>query len=72
MNDKGKGESLAEAFPREQQRARELLDQYRSIGPDGLFGCVVIEEALRRADRAAASQDIVAMVHSYKELQGLK
>lgn len=70
--DEKKVQSLAEAFPREQERVRELLGFYKEIGPAGTFGALMIEDALRRADRAAAEQDVVAMISCYQELQGLE
>jgi len=62
--------SLGEELPKEQARCRELLGQYREIGPPGLFAATMIEQALRRADQAAIAGDVVAMISSYKELQG--
>lgn len=63
--------TVGDDFPREQARARELLAIYRTI-PTGGFGAIVIEEALRRADAARASGDIVAILRSYSELRDLK
>lgn len=61
--------SIGDDFPKEQERVRELLAGYRSIGPAGLFGATMIERVLRRADAAAMSGDIVAILASYKELR---
>lgn len=63
-------ESLAEAFPAEQQRVRGLLQTYRDLGPVGSFGALMIEQALQRADKAAMSGDVVQMLRSYEELKG--
>lgn len=65
-------QSLGELFPVEQARARQLLVTYREIGPPGAFGALMIEQALARADQAAAAGDVVEMVRSYQELKGLK
>jgi len=62
-------ESLAEAFPKEQARCRELLQAYRDIGPAGMFGAAHIEAVLRAADRAAASGDVIAMLQAYEAMQ---
>lgn len=62
--------SLADAFPGEQARVRELIGIYRSLGPVGSFGAVMLEQVLRRADAAAASGDVVEMLRSYEELKG--
>lgn len=64
--------SLGTEFPVELARARELLGVYRDIGPAGSFGAVVIEGAIRTAEQALASGDVVAMLRSYEELKGLK
>lgn len=61
--------TLGQAHPAECRRVRGVLRQYIEAGPPGLVGAAVIEAALRRADEAQASQDVVAMVLSYQELQ---
>lgn len=63
--------TVGDDFPKQQQRARELLAQYQAIGAAGKFGAAVIETALRRADEAAISGDVVAILRSYEELKGL-
>lgn len=63
--------SVGEAFPDEQARVRELLALYKTI-PTGMFGAAMIEQILRRADEAAISGDIVAIIRSYEELKGCK
>jgi predicted Ser/Thr protein kinase len=66
--------SVGEAFPLEQQRVRELLDQYRSLdgmpGVNVKFAIAAIEQVVRRAEAAAMSGDIVAILRSYEELKG--
>ena len=64
------GESLGEAFPVEQARVRKLLTVYKELGPVGSFGAMMLEQTLARADKAAISGDVVAMIKSYKELEG--
>ena len=61
--------SLAEDFPQEQQRVRDLLPLYDSI-PTGAFGAMMLRQALTRAEQAASSGDVVAMLRSYEELKG--
>lgn len=63
-------ESLAEAFPKEQARCRELLAEYKALGPVGTFGAMAIEATLREADRAVAEQDPVAMMRAYERMRG--
>jgi hypothetical protein len=64
--------SLGEQFPVEQARCRELLGQYREIGPAGMFGAAIIEDVLQRADQAAISGDVIAMIQVFGEMQELK
>ena len=61
--------SLAEQLPKEQQRVRELLPHYDAI-PTGAFGGMMLRQALTRAEQAAASGDVIAMLRSYEELKG--
>jgi hypothetical protein len=62
--------TVGDEFPREQARCREVLKTYHEIGPAGQFGAAIIEDVLKRADQAAASGDVVAMIRSLKEMQG--
>lgn len=64
--------TLAEAYPREQARVREVLGYYKEIGPAGTFGAAMIENVLQRADQAAAEQDLAAMLRSYREMQEIE
>lgn len=62
--------NLAEKYPIEQARLRELLEVYKEIGPVGNLGHVAISVVLADADRAAAAQDTVAMIRCFQEMQG--
>ena len=64
--------SIGEQFPLEQARVRDLLTQYKALGSVGAFGAAMIEQALRRADQAAISGDVVAVLRSYEELKGFQ
>lgn len=64
--------TVGEDFPNEQARARELLAEYKKLGPAGRFGAAVIEQTLKRADAAAISGDVVAVLAAYQELKALK
>lgn len=64
--------TLGESLPEEQARVREVLGCYKEIGPAGAFGAVMIEAALHRADKAAMSGDIVAMLLAYNELKEIE
>lgn len=65
--------TLADAYPREQARCRELLARYRELeGRPGVFvgfAVAAIEDMLRRADEAAAQQDLPAMIRVYQEMK---
>jgi hypothetical protein len=65
-------ETLGEAFPKQQERLRELLRGYQEIGAAGIFGAETIKDCLRRADKAAIEHDLVAMIRIYEEMKGFK
>lgn len=48
---------LLHALPTEQARCRELVRKYTSIGSTGAFGAALIEQSLKRADRAVIDGD---------------
>ena len=60
-------ENLAEALPKEQQRVREMLPLYDAI-PAGVYAATMMRESLARAEQAAASGDVIAMIAAYKDL----
>lgn len=63
--------SVGEEFPKEQARVRELIALYRSLpGGVGNIGAMLMEGVLQRADQAAISGDVVAMVRSFEEMRG--
>ena len=61
--------NLAESLPMEQQRVRALLPTYDSI-PTGVFAATMMRQALSRAEKAAASGDVIEMLRSCEELKG--
>lgn len=63
--------TLAEGLPAEQQRVRELLPLYDAV-PAGAFAAAIMRAALTRAEQAAASGDVIAMLRSYEELKGFR
>lgn len=65
-------ETLADALPKEMARVREVLGQYKEIGPSGMFGAAFIEQDLRAADRAVMSGDVVEMLKAYKKLKEIE
>lgn len=63
--------SLPDSLQLEMRRARDLLVEYAKIGNAGLFGRLVIADAIQRAERAAFEGDAAAMVRSLSELKEL-
>jgi len=61
--------TLGDDFPKEQERLRELLEQYKAIGPAGTFGYHMIHAVLTEADEAAISGDLPRMVRSYSAMK---
>ncbi len=61
--------TLADGYPIEQKRCRELLQIYHDLGQPGLFGHTMIEQTLARADKAAAEQDLPAMIAAYQDMK---
>lgn len=64
--------TLGDDFPVQLARAREYLALYKSIGPAGAFGAMMIEQTIREADQAAISGDVVAMLRSYQALKEIE
>ena len=64
--------SLAVEYPKAQERLRAVLEQYQAIGVPGSFGAFQIKDTLKRADQAAVSGDMVAMVRLYAEMEEYK
>ena len=65
-------ETLGDALPKQIARCQELLEEYKSIGPSGMFGYSMIKLDIDRAVKALASGDIVAMLQAYKALEDCK
>lgn len=63
--------SVAEKYPEEQQRLRELRDQYVAIGPPGAYGVALIDHALTAAERAMASGDIVQVITAFEQMRSI-
>jgi hypothetical protein len=62
--------TLGEEYPLEQERLRNLIQVYRTLGPVGHFGATAINIVLKRADEAAISGDLAAMMVSFNEMKG--
>ena len=66
-------QTVGEAIHHEIARVRhELIPAYEAIGPAGIFGVLMLNQVLERAEKALASGDVVAVLRSFKELQECK
>lgn len=63
-------ETLGDALPKAQARAREILGHYKEIGAAGAFRAAMIEASLRKADEAVMSGDLAAMIDAHCDLMG--
>lgn len=61
---------LLHAIPAEQARCRELVRKYTAIGSAGAFGAALIEQSLKRADRAVIDGDESDIRGALDELRG--
>ena len=65
-------QSLGTEYPKQQARCRQLLQDYRDIGPAGAFGAMMIEATLKEADEAASSGDVVRMLLVFEKMKDHK
>lgn len=64
--------SVGEDFPKQQARVREVLGQFKAIGPAGAIGAALIEHTLQQADAALASGDILKILVAYDGLRKIE
>ncbi len=64
--------SLADAYVAEQARLRACLKHGYELGQAGRIYCMLIEDLLHRADKAAMSQDLPTMIAVFEEMKGIK
>lgn len=64
--------TVGDDFPVQQARVRQIQQDAREIGPEGHFLVVMCEQALREAEAAAISGDIVRILRAYQELKEFK
>jgi len=64
--------TLGDEYPIEQERLRNLLQQYIEIGPAGTLGAVMIKASLAEADAAAVSGDLVRMIRAFQDMKEFK
>jgi hypothetical protein len=65
--------SLAEEYPIELQRVRDLIPIYESLpNKVGAFGAASHKLTISRAEKALAEGDTVAMIRAFAEMKGAK
>ena len=64
--------SLGVEYPKMQEAVRELIESYREIGDSGKIGIIILKDVLKRADEAAVSGDLIAMINMYEEMRECK
>lgn len=71
MNDQPNN-TLGDQLTIEIKRCRELVEQYRVIGPAGDLGRLWIEQDIKNAEEATRSGDVIAMMRAYQMLKECK
>lgn len=62
--------TVGEDFPVQQERCRTILGYAKELPPEsGFFMVAMLEDLLKRADRAAISGDIVEQLRVYQEMK---
>ena len=61
--------SVGEDFPCQQARVRTIQQHAREIGRPGAFVVAMCEQALREAEEALASGDVVRILRAYSALK---
>ena len=64
--------SLGEEYPKQQARVRELFKMYTEIGSAGQFAVIMMEDCLKRADKAVIENDLPEMIKIFEEMKGFK
>ena len=62
-------ETIGTELPKEIQRCQQLLVDYESIGPAGMFAKAMIKRNIKQAVEALAEGDLVKMIKAYQTLK---
>ena len=61
--------SLMDGLHEELKRNKELIKQYRAIGPAGHIGATLLQQMIDKTEKAIFKNDVVQMVKCYEELK---
>jgi hypothetical protein len=62
--------NLIEGLQSEINRAREIIDVYKSLPKNaGWFASAMIEASIKQAEKAIANDDTIAMIKCLKDLE---
>lgn len=68
MNEELEVVTLADALPREIERARKIEKVYRDLGQGALLVAEMIKVTIEEAEKATAAGDTVGMLVTYQAL----
>ena len=61
---------LHKALEKEQERIRQLIEQYESCGPSGEFAADIMKRALQQSAQSIASGETCQIITAYERLKG--
>ena len=61
--------NLIEGLQIEINRCKDLLNEYKSIGPPGAFAMAFISQEIRIAERAISTGDTLEMLRIFNQLK---
>jgi len=61
--------NMLEGLLKEIDRNKELLQEYKKIGPGGTFATIIIEDKLEEAKQSIIGGDVIKMISCYNDLQ---
>jgi len=62
-------QNLLEGLEAEIERNKNLLQEYKEIGPEGTVGASLLHGLILKAERALKENDIPTMLEVYQELR---
>jgi hypothetical protein len=61
--------NLMEGLLQELNRNKELLSEYKEIGPAGAFGAIFIDQDIKFAEYSIIENDVIKMLQAYEKLK---